>query len=131
MRHGGDGAQNGNDLLLNPREPSPPTPTVAKPPIGAMPMQPMPASVMSPDAMLRAYAESRRNIGTPTNNGFPAFPMPAASYDGNGMRTLFSPPPSHTTASSPVSTNNPYRKSNAVSEFSKYDNEDAYIGTAN
>jgi len=75
-----------------------------------MPMQPMPASVMSPDEMLRAYAESRRAIGAP-NNGGPAFPSPTLSYDGNGMRTLYSPP-----ASAPARSG---------------DDDDAYLGTAN
>jgi len=126
MRHGGQQAQEGGDLLFVPKEPempTPPTPTLAKPvSTGVMPMQPMPANVMSPDEMLRAYAESRRNAGAPTNGG-PTFPSPTvSSYDGNGMRTLYSPPASATTF------NNPYRKSRAVSE---YNDEDAYMGTAN
>lgn len=86
-------------------------------------MQPMPANVMSPDDMLRAYAESRR---TPAS---PAFPSPTlTNYDGNGMRTLYSPTtPSSTTM---VEDHNLSRKSTTVSTTSKYD-EDAYVGTAN
>jgi len=125
MRHGGNGGVDDNDLLFAPAMPTPPTPSTPKSSIlGIMPMQPMPANVMSPDEMLRAYAESRRAIGP--GNGGPAFPSPALSYDGNGMRTLYSPP-----VSSPATSNNPYRVSKAVSEVSRYDDEDAYIGTAN
>jgi len=92
-----------------------------------MPMQPMPANVMSPDDMLRAYAESRR---TPSS---PAFPSPTlTNYDGNGMRTLYTPTtPSSTTSTSIPEDRNPYRKSAAASTISKYDDEDAYMGTAN
>ena len=123
MRHGGSGGANDNDFLLASREttmPTTPSPTIPKSPIGGiMPMQPMPANVMSPDEMLRAYAESRRATGAPSNGG-PAFPSPTLSYDGNGMRTLYSPP-----ASAPVGANN------RMSAMSGYDDEDAYMGTAN
>jgi len=129
MRHGGQQAQEGGDLLFAPQEsemPTPPTPTMVKPiSTGVMPMQPIPANVMSPDDMLRAYAESRRNAGPPISGG-PAFPSPtASSYDGNGMRTLYSP-----TASTPTFYS-PHRKSRTVSEYGRYDDEDAYTGTAN
>lgn len=109
--------------------PAPPQPAALpkSPTNGIMPMQPMPANVMSPDDMLRAYAESRR---TPIS---PAFPSPAlTNYDGNGMRTLYTP----TTPTSPAYTptpedSNPYRESAAVSMTSRYDDEDAHVGTAN
>lgn len=132
MRHGGQQAVDSGDLLFTPQEPempTPPTPTMPKPvSTGVMPMQPMPANVMSPDEMLRAYAESRRTAGAPVNGG-PAFPSPvASSYDGNGMRTLYSPPPS---APATATSHDPYRKSRAISEYSRYDDEDAYMGTAN
>ena len=66
--------------------------------MSSMPMQPMPASVMSPDDMLRAYAE-RKAAGA--NKGFGggistaqiSYPVPAAntstSSGSGGMRTLF------------------------------------------
>lgn len=126
MRHGGEGAVEDNDLLFSPQEhetPVPPTPTVPKLTAGVM--EPMPANFMSPDDMLRAYAESRRKAGAPINGG-PTFPSPVAtSYDGNGMRTLYSPPPMTT----PLV--DPHPKPRAVSEYSRYSDEDAYMGTAN
>lgn len=129
MREGGN---NGNQLLLpSPKDemPSPPLPAALSKSStsGMMPMQPMPANVMSPDDMLRAYAESRR---TPVS---PAFPSPVlTNYDGNGMRTLYTPTtPSSTTAAPAYEEHDPYRKSTAVSMTSKYDDEDAYMGTAN
>jgi len=127
MREGGN---NGNQLLLpSPKDemPAPPRPAALSSSSGMMPMQPMPANVMSPDDMLRAYAESRR---TPVS---PAFPSPAlTNYDGNGMRTLYSPatPPTPTFVSTSEDSDT-YRKSAAVSMTSKYDDEDAYVGTAN
>jgi hypothetical protein len=108
--------------------PAPPQPALSKSSAsGMMPMQPMPANVMSPDDMLRAYAESRR---TPVS---PAFPSPAlTNYDGNGMRTLYSPAtPSTATFASASEDDDAYRKSTAMSMTSKYDDEDAYVGTAN
>ena len=126
MREGGN---NGNQLLLPKDEmPAPPQPAATKSSAsGMMPMQPMPANVMSPDDMLRAYAESRR---TPVS---PAFPSPAlTNYDGNGMRTLYSPAtPSTATFVSTSEDDDAYRKSTAVSMTSKYEDEDAYVGTAN
>ena len=125
MREGGN---NGNQLLLPSQKDEMPAPLPAahskSSASGMMPMQPMPANVMSPDDMLRAYAESRR---TPSS---PAFPSPVlANYDGNGMRTLYSPAtPSSAAFSLDRDT---YRKSAAVSMTSKYDEEDAYMGTAN
>jgi hypothetical protein len=66
-----------------------------KSPVGMMPMQPMPANVMSPDEMLRAYAERRPGTGASTVS----YPAPVANYNGNGMRTLYSP----STPTTPVS----------------------------
>lgn len=96
MRNGGED----DDELMFPAPPSPPietalptppAPSVAKSSIvGMMPMQPMPANVMSPDDMLRAYAE-RRNMRSPPTVGAPAFPMPVANFNNHGMRTLYSP----------------------------------------
>jgi len=129
MREGGN--DGGQLLLSSPTNemPTPPMPAaLPKSPASAMmPIQPMPANVMSPDDMLRAYAESRL---TPVS---PAFPSPVlANYDGNGMRTLYTPTtPSSTTAATISEDHNPYRKSTAQSMTSKYDDEDAYMGTAN
>lgn len=129
MREGGN---NDSGLLLSSHRdemPTPPLPAALpkSPATGMMPMQPMPANVMSPDDMLRAYAESRR---TPAS---PAFPSPVlTNYDGNGMRTLFTPTtPTSATLTPTFEDRNPYRKSMAVSTTSKYDEEDAHVGTAN
>ncbi|KAH9940094.1 uncharacterized protein BXZ73DRAFT_99095 [Epithele typhae] len=124
------------ELLFDSQIPTPPTPTYQtahtpkSPVMGVMPMQPMPASVMSPDDMLRAYAE-RRAMGGAAPSGTPA---PAANYNGNGMRVLYSPEtaaPSSPDSFYPASTA-PTRKSFAPTEHSKYDEdeEDAYGGTA-
>ena len=127
------GLVNNDDLLLpaktpspEPPMPSPPAPTHQTPKssiVGIMPMQPMPASVMSPDDMLRAYAERRALASPPPTPGAPAMPAPVANYNGSGMRALYSP----TTPESPESA---YRKSLAPTENSKYEDDDAYVGTA-
>lgn len=127
MREGGN---NGSDLLLSSHKdemPTPPLPAALPKSAGMVPMQPMPANVMSPDDMLRAYAESRRIPASP------AFPSPAlTNYDGNGMRTLYTPTTPTSATLTPTSEDrNPYRKSMAVSMTSKYDEEDAHVGTAN
>ncbi|PSR77440.1 hypothetical protein PHLCEN_2v7871 [Hermanssonia centrifuga] len=124
-----------DDMLLSPKSPmSPfaqtqlPTPPAAthQPPIGLVPMQPMPASVMSPDEMLRAYAE-RRAVASPPPMGSPTMPSPVASFNGNGMRTLYSPV---TPTSAAPMLPDTHRMSIAPTEYSKYDEEDAYGGTA-
>ena len=79
----------GSELLLDAPMPTPPTPlhqsgTPKSPIMGVMPMQPMPANVMSPDDMLRAYAEHRAT-GAAANPGAPSLPASAANYSGNGM----------------------------------------------
>lgn len=108
--------------------PAPPLPSMPEPSfqlpkttiVGIMPMQPMPASVMSPDEMLRAYAE-RRAVASPPPMGSPTLPAPVVNYNSNGMRTLYSP-------TTPTFDN---RKSLSPTEHSMYSAEDAYGGTAN
>ncbi|KAM5545773.1 hypothetical protein V8D89_000811 [Ganoderma adspersum] len=130
MMHVG-GEENGQDeLLFDSPMPTPPSPThqVPKSPImGVMPMQPMHANVMSPDAMLRAYAE-RRGMGAATP-GTPAVPAPTANYNNMGMRVLYSPDTTAPSSVYPTATTN-QRKSLAPTEYSKYDEDDAYVGTA-
>jgi len=82
-----------------------------------MPMQPMPANVMSPDDMLRVYAE-RRALGGASGVKGPTVPSP--TYTGNGaqggIRTLYSP--TH------------LQKLNTVeSQYGGSADEDAYDGT--
>ena len=130
-------AQNVDDWIisrapLTPALPTPPLPTaqVSTPKSPIMNMQPMPANVMSPDEMLRAYAT--RRITSPPGTPAPAFPTPAANYNGNGMRTLYSPvtPGPRTPLSAPRSAapminsfHNPYAYGQ------EENNEDAYGGT--
>ena len=54
-------------------------------------------------------------------------PPAAARYDGNGMRVLYSPT---TPDSAAPMLGGGERKSAAPTEASKYDDEDAYVGTA-
>ncbi|KAI0708750.1 hypothetical protein C8T65DRAFT_576210 [Cerioporus squamosus] len=127
-----NGEFEGGELLFQAPMPTPPSPThqaPTSPIMGAMPMQPMPANMMSPDDMLRAYAE-RRAMGA-TAPGGPALPTPVANYNGTGMRTLYSPDrvASPAVPAFPVST---YaaptnRKSLAPTEYGE---DDAYVGTA-
>ncbi|KAJ8475326.1 hypothetical protein ONZ51_g6621 [Trametes cubensis] len=137
MRTGGEQNSNNDELLFKapvamPTPPSPTHQTPKSPIMGVMPMQPMPANVMSPDDMLRAYAE-RRATGTITP-GVPSLPSPVANYNGNGMRILYSP--DVVSPAAPVSPESVYpatpinRKSLAPTEYSKYDEDDAYVGTA-
>ena len=127
MRTGAGGVST-DDLLLPPQQAATPEPPMPSPPpavhqgpqspvLGMMPMQPMPASVMSPDDMLRAYAEARRGIASPPPVGGPAMPAPVAQFNGGGMRTLYAPD---------------NRMSLSPSENgSKYSEDDVYGGTAN
>ncbi|KAF5319674.1 hypothetical protein D9619_008395 [Psilocybe cf. subviscida] len=86
---------------------------VASPVMASMPMQPMPASVMSPDAMLRAYAERKAaaaaagRVASPVRTHSPAssggrkrslagtpisYPIPGAvatTAGATGMRVLY------------------------------------------
>ncbi|CDO72000.1 hypothetical protein BN946_scf184943.g35 [Trametes cinnabarina] len=137
MRTGGEQDISNDELLFKPQVtmPAAPSPThqAPKSPImGVMPMQPMPANVMSPDDMLRAYAERRAMGGAAS--GVPSLPAPAANYNGTGMRTLYSPditsPVAPIYPASVYPTTPANRKSRAPTEYSKYDEDDAYGGTA-
>ncbi|KAG2130414.1 uncharacterized protein EDB93DRAFT_1243283 [Suillus bovinus] len=114
------GNEAGGDDYLLPQEqqsvdmPLPPVPVHPAPESG-LGMMPMPANVMSPDEMLRAYAE--RKMKSPPPTGSLAFPIPAASYNGSGMRTLYTPSLSTQEGGEP---NNRYTQA--------YD--DPYAGTA-
>jgi len=81
MRTGSDPSAP-DDLLL--RIPSPPIPAHANhvmtsispqpttsPVMSTIPMEPMPANVMSPDEMLRAYAERKKSISKPVSSPSP------------------------------------------------------------
>ncbi|EKM50994.1 uncharacterized protein PHACADRAFT_262926 [Phanerochaete carnosa HHB-10118-sp] len=92
-----------------------PEPALQSPVMSSMPMQPMSASVMSPDEMLRAYAEQRRALASPPPAGAPALPSPALSFNGSGMRVLYAPD---------------NRQSLSPTEHSKYSEADVYTGTA-
>ncbi|KAI0668098.1 hypothetical protein C8Q78DRAFT_980400 [Trametes maxima] len=139
MRTGGDEAATKGEMLFDaqmsmPAAPSPTHQVPQSPIMGVMPMQPMPANMMSPDDMLRAYAERRAmGAGTP---GVPSLPTPVAKYNGNGMRTLYSPDVASSAPATPHSPESVYpsstlnRKSVAPTEYSKYDDDDVYVGTA-
>ncbi|KAL4064691.1 hypothetical protein V8B97DRAFT_2105880 [Scleroderma yunnanense] len=92
MRTGAEDAGEGDEYLIPSYPPVdlplPPVPAHAAPgsPIS---MMPMPASIMSPDEMLRAYAG--RKMTSPPPGSAVSFPAPAASYNAHGMRTLYSP----------------------------------------
>ncbi|KAH8103230.1 hypothetical protein DFH11DRAFT_1734878 [Phellopilus nigrolimitatus] len=128
--------------------PTPP-PAAKSPIIDAIQMQPVPTGAMSPDEMLRAYAERRRtgaSIVSPpgTPNPVIAFPMPVASTgmmpsaSSNTMRTLYSPTGGSmdsaavaTTPTGSEGSNNPFRKSMAhPSTDMHYNDEDAYFGAS-
>jgi hypothetical protein len=92
-----------------------------------MPMQAMPANMMSPDDMLRAYAERRATGGAGIAKS-PTVPSPTYAGIGTqgGMRTLYSPPlPS---AEGGVADSNKKRAA-VESQYSGYGDEDAYGGT--
>lgn len=140
----GEAGQSKDDLLIKPQTPLPPLP--ALPPaaqipktsiVGIMPMQPMPGNMMSPDDMLRAYAERRAVTSPPPTGNGPTVPIPAANYNGNGMRVLYSPSTPDSGSSVTVvaeSADSQYsnlnRKSIALTVGSRYDDDDAYVGTA-
>lgn len=100
----------GTDMLLQtPNPPSPITPpTPAHPKSPVVGMMPMPPAVMSPDDMLRAYAERR---STTPSSGI-SYPTPALG--ANGMRTLHTNTPTSSLA----------RKSAAPTVGSTYSNDD-------
>jgi hypothetical protein len=136
MRRGGESSATNSEYLFNAAEvPVVPEPTHPKSPVGMMAMQPMPANVMSPDDMLRAYAERRQTVKSTTIS----YPAPVANYGGNGMRILYSP--TSPTAAVPVMGVGATaavmdRESKAHTIESQYsysddvDIEDAYVGTA-
>ena len=89
-----------------------------------MPMQPMPANFMSPDDMLRAYAE-RRAVGGAGISGGPTVPSPAYTGVGSqgGMRTLYSPTQVQTQAGA---TDRNKKRTTAGTQYSGFADEDAY-----
>jgi hypothetical protein len=91
-----------------------------------MPMQPMPANVMSPDEMLRAYAE-RRAVGNAVVAEGPTIPPP--TYAGTGtqgdIRTLYSP----THVQTQVVTDHKQKHTTIGSQYSGFAEENAYGGT--
>jgi len=91
-----------------------------------MPMQPMPANVMSPDDMLRAYAE-RRAAGGASVAGSPTVPSPAYTGAGSqgGMRTLYSP----TQQTQAGATDRNKKRTTAGTQYSGFTDEDAYGST--
>jgi hypothetical protein len=136
MRTGAQDSKDGDDYILPPRTPSPVMPTLPTPShqnpkspvLGMMPMQPMPANVMSPDEMLRAYAT--RKVTSPTSSpssGSLAFPAPVANYNSNGMRTLYTPTTPVTALGSTMPVLQDIHQPHAYDED---DYEDAYSGTA-
>ncbi|KAH8982086.1 hypothetical protein EDB92DRAFT_1820007 [Lactarius akahatsu] len=105
---------------------SPRSPEPASAMSSFMPMQPMPANMMSPDDMLRAYAERRATASAGIAGG-PTVPSPAYTGVGaqGGMRTLYSP----TQAQSQAATDNlSTRRTTIGSQYSGYADEDAYSG---
>jgi len=83
---------------------------------------------MTPDELLRAYAT--RKVTSPTSSpssGSLTFPAPAASYNGNGMRILYSPA---TPGTPPGSATPMVRDMQNVYAYNGVDTEDAYGGTA-
>ena len=107
---------------------SPRTPEPASAMSSFMPMQPMPANMMSPDDMLRAYAERRATVVS----GGPTIPSPAYTGTGaqGGMRTLYSPTQAQTQAA-PTTDHSTKRTTLGTigSQYSAYADEDAYSGT--
>ena len=124
MRTGSGDPSEPDDFLLSAAAaaPTPPTPAYPKsvtstpqqlssPVMSTMPMQPMPANVMSPDEMLRAYAERKKSMsatkGGPVSTAFISYPMPAANSattpSTNNMRVLYN---AATGTISPTNTGN-------------------------
>ena len=113
--------------------PAIPSPTHSAEPASAMssfmPMQPMPANVMSPDDMLRAYAERRATAGAGIA-GSPTVPSPTYAGIGaqGGMRTLYSPTQAQAQAAGTTDQLST-RRTTIASQYSAYADEDAYSGT--
>ena len=122
MRTGSGDPSQPDEFLLPAAAPTPPTPAYPKsvtstpqqmssPVMSTMPMQPMPANVMSPDEMLRAYAERKKSMSAPKGGVSTAsisYPMPAAGSatpSTNNMRVLYN---AATGTVSPTNTGNAY-----------------------
>jgi hypothetical protein len=106
---------------------SPHSPESASAMSSFMPMQAMPANVMSPDDMLRVYAERRAAGGTGVVNG-PTVPSPTYAGVGaqGGMRTLYPPPLPEKEGGFPDGNK---KRMTMESQFSGFADEDAYGGT--
>jgi hypothetical protein len=91
-----------------------------------MPMQAIPANMMSPDDMLRAYAERRATGGAGIAKG-PAIPSPTYAGVGaqGGMRTLYQPPLTQTEGGLDANK----KRITLESQYSGMADEDAYGGT--
>ncbi|KAF8968497.1 hypothetical protein BDZ97DRAFT_1654857 [Flammula alnicola] len=140
MRTGGNSSEP-DDLLLStpaPLAPTYPKPVIttpqamASPVMSTMPMQPMPANVMSPDEMLRAYAERKKSMAghksiTPASI---SYPMPVAnsgtavpSTNNNNMRVLYN---AATGNISPTNTGNGSNGTNTEYAPSEYSGAESY-----
>ncbi|KAA1473199.1 hypothetical protein DENSPDRAFT_859800 [Dentipellis sp. KUC8613] len=122
-----------DSAMLSPKSSVPflpePAPTHTSPTSPAfMSMQPLPAVMMSPDDMLRAYAE--RRVASPPIVGGRNVPSPPAPSYGSNMRTLYAPAGGAApNMMSAVQGQEP--KDNRMSmATSHYAEEDAYGGTA-
>jgi hypothetical protein len=102
---------------------SPHSPESASAMSSFMPMQAMPANVMSPDDMLRAYAERRATAGAKG----PTIPSPTYAGVGTqgGMRTLYQPP----LPSAEGGLDDNRKRITLESQYSGMADEDAYGGT--
>ncbi|KAF9222239.1 hypothetical protein BS17DRAFT_756392 [Gyrodon lividus] len=132
MRTGNGDETSTDDFLLPPKKesmelPLPPVPAHPGPVSPVVGMMPMPASVMSPDEMLRAYAE--RKMTSPPPTGPIAFPTPAVSYNGSGMRTLYSPSTPTPDSESFIATH-VKQTSSGEKRYTSYMDMDPYSGTA-
>lgn len=132
MRTGNDDTDAGDDYLLPSQAPVemplPPTPVHAAPtsPIGMVPMS---ASVMSPDEMLRAYAE--RKMASPPGSPV-AFPAATLSYNSRGPRSLYSPSRAEPAFPSPTHIKQGSGESVMQTAYAAYvENEAPLVGSAN
>jgi len=115
------GSADADEFILS-RPVSPPMPTPPTPALQAPKVPKIHTNLMSPDEMLRAYAA--RKVTSPTSppgSGI-SYPAPVVNYNGNGMRTLYSPYSPGSVAAREMR--------NAYANTDEDDNEDAYSGTA-